>query len=113
MNKKFRVYEGNKIIQETNIKQVALLKMVDAHRHDPSKYHEVHEFNVLGDNLYHGTNQLEPYDCPNCFRNPRDCKCEEKVKVPEGWMTHAEWSNNQTLESYNKTENQKVRSRES
>lgn len=97
---KYIVKEGNTTILRTNDKQEALTAMREAHRKNVSEYHEVHEFNCLNDNLYHGTNQLEPYDCPTCFRNPRDCVCKVKVKTPEGWMTHAEWSNQQTLETF-------------
>ena len=103
MKKRFIVLEGIKTICKTNDKQEALAAMRNTHKLKPSEYHEVHEFNVLGDGLYHGTNQLEPYDCPTCFRSPNYCKCKIKVVLPEGWMSHEEWSNNQTLEYLKKS----------
>lgn len=101
--KKYRVEENNTTIWETDDYEDAVINMILAHKKDPSKFHEVHEFNVLGDGLYCGIRQLEPYDCPTCFMNPDHCKCEVKVKTPKGWMSHATWANNQTIEMYEKT----------
>ena len=57
--KKFRVYEGNKIILETNDKQEAIRTMYSAHYIVNNKIHEIHEW---WDGKYNGISQLKPTD---------------------------------------------------
>lgn len=70
--KKFRVFENNDIILETDSEIDAIHAMKEAHRKDRSKYHEI--FRLVGE-TYIGFRQLKPYDCPECGRVPGLCKC--------------------------------------
>lgn len=96
---KFIVLAGSITIHETNDRNEALKVMRAAHKKDYTKYHEVHEFNVMNDNLYYGTDQLEPYDCSVCSRSPAYCQCEKKVNLPKNWESHEDWANRMTIES--------------
>ena len=73
--KSFRVMENNKILLETCDKREALASMRSEHRKDRTKFHEVHEWNILRNGAYCGTNQLAPNDCPDCGRRPETCVC--------------------------------------
>jgi len=78
--KQFRVYEGIKLLLETENLEEAKRVWRQAHRED--KYHEIHRWHeddqYLGKAGYVGTYQLEPYDCPECGRRPGTCKCGGK-----------------------------------
>ena len=76
MKKKYRVYEGNKVLLETDDKEEAMRVWREAHRKQLNKFHEVHEY---WDGRYNGTSQLAPGDCPDCGRRPESCKCTKEV----------------------------------
>jgi len=56
---KYRLYENNDVLLETENKEEAMSKWRDSHRKSPDKFHEVHEW---WDGKYHGICQFAPGD---------------------------------------------------
>ena len=77
---KFIVLEGITTILKTDDLEEAKRVQKEAHRKNRKEFHEIHEFNLGGNRLYGGRNQLAPNDCPDCRRRPEDCKCQTKVR---------------------------------
>lgn len=78
---RYRVREGNKILLETNDLAIAREAQKNAHRKNPTKYHEIyrwHDGDVAVRTGYLGVYQLKPYDCPECEKIPKNCKCKQK-----------------------------------
>ena len=57
--KKFRVYENQLRLTETDDKEAAVTKMKEAHKQEPNKYHELYQ---LEDGQYIGIRQYKPGD---------------------------------------------------
>jgi hypothetical protein len=98
--KKYRVFEGNEILLETNDYRRAKLCQKEAHRKDPFKYHEIHPRQGLT-----GTTQLEPGDDPDTGRtkwcherltqeesnNGTHPKCLQCNELAENCFIHCPW----------------------
>lgn len=74
--KQFRVYEENTMLLETDDRTEAGDCQRNAHRKDPTKFHEVYRLNSEG--KYDGIDQFSPHDCPECRQRPKNCKCKQK-----------------------------------